>query len=82
METADGFFKYSLVTWKSGEDKGKMSIVESNCIRGFEWIKLDRTGKPKENGQMCTCIVEWKSGKKKNGSWPLFDATLIRSSSK
>jgi hypothetical protein len=72
--------KHSLVSWLTGEDQGKMSVVESNCVRGYEWMKFDADGKPLEKNKV---VVEWRAGKRNQKTgWPLYDARLIQVSSK
>ena len=75
--------KFALVRWKSGEDKGLMSIVECEWIRGLEKFNID------SNGIACAAtaddlvVVEWRSKRKdkKTGFWPLYEAEFIAASS-
>jgi len=71
-------FKYVLLKFTSGKDKGKMSVLDLETVRGSDKMEFNSEG-ILQNTDSDFVVVEWRAGKKdhKKG-WPLFDARLLR----
>ena len=71
--------RYSLVKWLSGDDSDSMTVVESKCVRGFDFTEHEADGKPSVGFERVN--VEWRCGKQSKTGWPIYKAKLLRSSS-
>jgi len=68
-------YKYALVRWTSGDDAGRLSVVEIDCIRG-DTREFDSNGKPVTDD---SSMVEWRQGKRdKRTGWSMFVADIIQ----
>lgn len=70
-------FAFVLLKWASGEDIGKLTVMDMSCIRGNDQLKFSDDGLPLSPD---TVMVEWRAGKKPKQGWPLFDASILRAS--
>jgi hypothetical protein len=61
--------KHALVEWLNGEDEGTMSIIAAAWIRNYE---------PGDESNIC----EWRVGKMPAMGWIVYDAKVIKLSSK
>lgn len=68
MATMPG--KYVIVTWCSGDDEGKFSTVQSECIKNLDSKYMEENSK---------YLAEWRSKKKSScGFWPVFWCKIIK----
>jgi len=81
MAFSENSFKFALVRWTEGKDKDQLSVLETDCVRGFDKMCFHSNGKPEK--QEKNCFVEWRTGKvKKSSGWPVYAAELVQASSK
>ena len=66
--------KFAVVRWSEGQDKGRVSDVKTECIRGYDDSKMDQDGNPIEQ---YSAYIEWRHGKKPKAGWPFYKGTLI-----
>lgn len=74
---------FVLVQWTSGGDKGRYSVLEASCVRGFDHLKFDSEGNlmTEIDGSISSeVVVEWRAGKKPKSGWPVYHASLLRAS--
>lgn len=63
-----------MVQWSEGEDAGMLSEVKTENILGYHDSNMDEHGNPITT---YSAIIEWRHGRKQEGGWSHYRATVI-----
>ncbi|KAK6464951.1 hypothetical protein HHUSO_G36819 [Huso huso] len=63
---------FALVKWVNGDDDGKLSVIPTEWIKGFNIEDFEEEGGEDERHY----VAEWRRGSKPRGGWQAFDCEV------